>query len=136
MKPGIEKRLEASIETAMKLADGLVIVAIVNGEERMYSKKLACPECGLSVPLPEPRSFSFNSPFGACSACNGLGSKWSFDPDKVMLDPGRPLLEGGLGAASGTSVMNQRLEDVWRGQVSGYFEDSRRDLRECGARIR
>jgi excinuclease ABC subunit A len=112
VKSGIEKRLEASIETAMKLADGLVIVAIVNGEERMYSKKLACPECGMSVPLPEPRSFSFNSPFGACAACNGLGSKWSFDPDKVMVDPGKPLLEGGLGAASGTSVMNHRLEEV------------------------
>lgn len=112
VKPGIEKRLEASIETAMKLADGLVIVAIVNGEERLYSKKLACPECGISVPLPEPRSFSFNSPFGACPACNGLGSKWSFDPDKVMVDPGKPLLEGGLGAASGTSVMNHRLEEV------------------------
>ncbi len=112
VKAGIEKRLEASIETAMKLADGLVIVAIVNGEERMYSKKLACPECGMSVPLPEPRSFSFNSPFGACAACNGLGSKWSFDPDKVMVDLGKPLLEGGLGAASGTSVMNHRLEEV------------------------
>ncbi len=112
VKSGIEKRLEASIETAMKLADGLVIVAIVNGEERMYSKKLACPECGMSVPLPEPRSFSFNSPFGACSICNGLGSKWSFDPDKVMVDTGKPLLEGGLGAASGTSVMNHRLEEV------------------------
>jgi excinuclease ABC subunit A len=112
VKPGIEKRLEASIETAMKLADGLVIVAIVNGDERMFSKKLACPDCGLSVPLPEPRSFSFNSPFGACPACNGLGSKWSFDPDKVILDPSKPLLEGGLGAASGTSVMNHRLEEV------------------------
>ncbi len=112
VKPGIEKRLEASIETAMKLAEGLVIVAIVNGDERMYSKKLACPDCGVSVPLPEPRSFSFNSPFGACPACNGLGSKWSFDPDKVILDPGKPLLEGGLGAASGTSVMNHRLEEV------------------------
>jgi len=112
VKAGIEKRLEASIETAMKLADGLVIVAIVNGEERMYSKKLACPECGTSVPLPEPRSFSFNSPFGACPACNGLGSKWSFDPDKVMVDRSKPLLEGGLGAASGTSVMNHRLEEV------------------------
>ncbi|MCX6586949.1 MAG: excinuclease ABC subunit UvrA [Acidobacteria bacterium] len=112
VKPGIEKRLEASIETAMKLADGLVFVAIVNGEERMFSKKLACPDCGISVPLPEPRSFSFNSPFGACPACNGLGSKWSFDPDKVILDPAKPLLEGGLGAASGTSVMNHRLEEV------------------------
>ena len=112
VKSGIEKRLEASIETAMKLADGLVIVAIVNGDERMFSKKLACPDCGLSVPLPEPRSFSFNSPFGACPACNGLGSKWSFDPDKVILDPSKPLLEGGLGAASGTSVMNHRLEEV------------------------
>ena len=62
LKPGLEKRLEASIETATKLAGGLVIIAIVNGEERLYSLKMACPECGESVPEIEPRSFSFNSP--------------------------------------------------------------------------
>ena len=94
VKPGIEKRLEASIETATKLANGLVLIAVVNGEERLYSQKLACTECGASVPQLEPRSFSFNSPYGACEACHGLGSKWTFDPAKVMADPSKPLLEG------------------------------------------
>ena len=69
IKPEVEKRLEASIETATKLANGLVLVAVVDGEERLYSQKLACPECGGSVPQLEPRSFSFNSPFGACETC-------------------------------------------------------------------
>src|SRR5207302_3558814 len=78
LKPGAEKRIEASIETAAKLANGLVIVAVVNGDEKLYSQKLACPNCGASVPQLEPRSFSFNSPFGACETCHGLGSKWSF----------------------------------------------------------
>src|SRR5579872_1205241 len=72
VKPGIEKRLEASIETATKLAAGLVIIAVVNGEERLYSQKLACTGCGTSVPQLEPRSFSFNSPYGACETCTGL----------------------------------------------------------------
>ena len=112
VKPGIEKRLEASIETAMKLAGGLVTVAVVNGEERLYSKSLACPECGASVPLPEPRSFSFNSPFGACEVCNGLGSRWSFDPDKFIVDPSKPLLDGGLGPGGSSSIMSARLEDA------------------------
>src|SRR5271163_4079659 len=66
VKPGIEQRLEASIETATKLANGLVIVAVADGDERLYSRKLACVECGASVPQLEPRSFSFNSPYGAC----------------------------------------------------------------------
>jgi excinuclease ABC subunit A len=110
IKPGIEKRLEASIETAMKLAAGLVTVAVVNGEERLYSKSLACPECGNSVPQPEPRSFSFNSPFGACEACNGLGSKWSFDPDKFIIDPSKPLFDGGLGPGGSSTVMIPRVE--------------------------
>ncbi len=97
IRAGVEKRLEASIETAAKLADGLVTVVVVNGDERLYSQKLACPECGTSVPQLEPRSFSFNCPFGACEECSGLGSKWSFDPMKVIVDPSKPLLEGGLG---------------------------------------
>jgi len=114
VKPGIEKRLEASIDTAMKLAAGLVTVAVVNGEERLYSKSLACPECGNSVPQPEPRSFSFNSPFGACETCNGLGSKWSFDPDKFIVDPSKPLFDGGLGPGGASSVMIPRVEDAAR----------------------
>jgi excinuclease ABC subunit A len=62
-----------------------VLVAVVNGEERLFSQKAACPECGRSVPQLEPRSFSFNSPYGACDVCAGLGSKWSFDPLKVIV---------------------------------------------------
>src|SRR3977135_2297814 len=101
VKPGIEKRLEASIETATKLANGLVLIAVVNGEERLYSQKLACTECGTSIPQLEPRSFSFNSPYGACETCAGLGNRWTFDPVKVIVDPSRPLLDGGLGPGGG-----------------------------------
>ena len=112
VKPGFEKRLEASIETATKLANGLVIVAVVNGEERLYSQKLACPNCGASVPQLEPRSFSFNSPFGACETCNGLGSTWSFDPAKVIVDSSKPLLDGGLGPGASSSYMQQQLTEA------------------------
>ncbi len=114
VKPGIEKRLEASIETATKLANGLVIVAVVNGEDRLYSQKLACPNCGTSVPVLEPRSFSFNSPYGACETCAGLGSKWTFDPGKVIVDFSKPLVDGGLGPGAASSYMMHRLNDAAR----------------------
>jgi len=114
IKPGVEQRLEASITTATKLAGGIVLVSIVNGEERLYSDKLACPECGTSVPQLEPRSFSFNSPYGACEQCHGLGSTWAFDPVKVVVDPSKPLLEGGLGPGAGSSFMIQQLEEAAR----------------------
>ena len=97
IKPEVEKRLEASIETATKLAGGLVLVVQVDGPERLYSQKLACPECGSSVPQLEPRSFSFNSPFGACETCTGLGSRWNWDPAKVIVDPSKPMLDGAVG---------------------------------------
>ena len=84
VKPGIEHRLEMSVALAMKLAGGLVQVAVVGGEEQLYSEKLACPDCGISVPQLEPRSFSFNSMYGACPECHGLGSKYDFDPAKVI----------------------------------------------------
>ena len=112
VKPGIEKRLEASIETATKLANGLVLIAVVNGEERLYSQKLACTECGTSVPQLEPRSFSFNSPYGACEECTGLGSKWTFDPGKAIVDFSRPLLEGGLGPGAGSAYMRHQLAEA------------------------
>ena len=101
LKNGIAQRLEQSIETALKLTGGLVTIAVVGGEEHVYSEKLACPECGISVPQLEPRSFSFNSPYGACPECHGLGSKYDFDPAKVIVDWTKPLFEGGLGPGSG-----------------------------------
>jgi excinuclease ABC subunit A len=112
IRPGIEHRLEASIAGAAKLADGLVIVAVVNGAERLYSLKLACTECGTSVPQIEPRSFSFNSPYGACESCHGLGQRWKFDAAKIIVDPRKPLLEGGLGPGAGSAVMAQRLSEA------------------------
>jgi excinuclease ABC subunit A len=114
VKPGIEKRLEASIATATKLANGLVLIAVVNGEERLYSQKLACMECGTSVPQLEPRSFSFNSPYGACETCSGLGSRWTFDPGKVIVDFSKPLLEGGLGPGAGSAYMSHWLSEAAR----------------------
>ncbi len=110
VKPGMAERLEASITTATKLANGLVLIAVVDGEEKLYSQKLACPECGTSIPTLEPRSFSFNSPYGACEQCNGLGSKYSFDAGKVIVDPGKPLLEGGLGPGSASAHVRYGVE--------------------------
>ncbi len=110
VKPGIANRLEHSIVTALKLAQGLVTVAVVGGSEQMFSEKLACADCGISVPRLEPRSFSFNSPYGACPACNGLGSKYDLDPAKVIVDWSRPLFEGGLGPGSGSTYLKRTLE--------------------------
>ena len=110
VKPGIEQRLEASLATAMKMAEGLVIVAVVDGDERLYSQKSACPNCGTSVPDIEPRSFSFNSPYGACEACHGLGSKWNFDPLKVIVDASKPLFEGGLGPGASSATMGVQVQ--------------------------
>jgi len=111
IKPGMAERLEATVATAAKLANGLVIVAVVNGDEQLYSTKLACPECGTSIPQLEPRSFSFNSPYGACEACNGLGSKWNFDPDKIIADPAKPLFDGGLNASANSALQTVRVQD-------------------------
>src|SRR5271157_3805582 len=109
LKAGIESRLAASIETAMKLAKGIVEVAVVNGEERLYSQEWACVDCGMSLPALEPRSFSFNSVYGACPACRGLGSQYTFDPAKVIVDWSRPLLEGGLGPGAGSGFLQRSL---------------------------
>src|SRR5256885_2113782 len=91
-------------------ASGLVTVAVVGGKEHVFSEKLACPDCGISVPILEPRSFSFNSPYGACPACNGLGSKYDFDPAKIFHDWSRPLFDGGLGPGSASPILKRTLE--------------------------
>ncbi|HKD02953.1 MAG TPA: excinuclease ABC subunit UvrA [Terriglobales bacterium] len=109
VKPGIERRLENSIAQAMKLAEGLVQVAVVGGEETLYSERLACPDCGINVPVLEPRSFSFNSAYGACPECHGLGSKYDFDPAKIVTDWSKPLLDGGLGPGSASSNLVHML---------------------------
>src|SRR5438128_11819258 len=110
VKQGIASRLEQSGTTALKLASGLVTVAVVGGKEHTFSEKLACPDCGISVPVLEPRSFSFNSPYGACPACNGLGSKYDFTPSKIIHDWSRPLFDGGLGPGSASAILKRTLE--------------------------
>src|SRR6202166_939262 len=112
VKPGIEHRLEMSVGLAMKLAGGLVQVAVVGGDDQLYSEKLACPDCGISVPQLEPRSFSFNSMYGACPECHGLGSKYDFDPAKVISDWSKPLLDGGLGPGSASQNLIHQLQIV------------------------
>jgi excinuclease ABC subunit A len=110
VKPGIEHRLEMSVGLAMKLAGGLVQIAVVGGDEQLYSEKLACPDCGISVPQLEPRSFSFNSLYGACPECHGLGSRYDFDPAKVITDWSKPLLDGGLGPGSASQGLIHALQ--------------------------
>jgi len=112
IKPGIESRLEASVQAATRLTGGIVLVAVVGGEERLYSEKLACVDCGASIPQLEPRSFSFNSPYGACPDCAGLGSRWTFDPAKVVVDPSKPLLHGGLGPGASSVYVHRFLQNA------------------------
>mgnify|MGYP000844625214 CR=1 FL=1 len=95
LKDGIRTRLADSVETAIDLADGLLIVD-VNGEERLYSTKLSCPDCGISIPELSPRMFSFNSPYGACPRCSGLGYILQFDPELIVGDPEKSLYGGAL----------------------------------------
>jgi len=110
VKPGIEHRLEQSVALAMKLGGGLVLVGVVNGEETLYSERLACPDCGISVPQMEPRSFSFNSSYGACPECHGLGSRYDLDPAKVIVDWSKPILDGGLGPGSSSQNLVRSIQ--------------------------
>ncbi len=110
VKPGIAARLSQSLATALKLAGGLVTVSVVDGFEQIFSEKLACSECRISVPQLEPRSFSFNSPYGACPECKGLGFQYGFDPAKIIQDWSRPLFEGALRPGSSSAYMKRTLE--------------------------
>ncbi|WP_298036723.1 excinuclease ABC subunit UvrA [uncultured Desulfuromonas sp.] len=96
VKEGIEGRLADSLETALGLAEGLVRVEEVGGESRLFSEQHACIECGVSYPEIAPRMFSFNSPYGACADCSGLGTRMYFDPDQVVPNPGLSLREGAV----------------------------------------
>ncbi|MCD8223077.1 MAG: excinuclease ABC subunit UvrA [Clostridiales bacterium] len=96
VKPGIEKRLADSIETVLGLSDGLMIVDVIGGEAINFSTSFACPDCGISIEEVEPRSFSFNNPFGACPECLGLGYKMEFDEDLMIPDKSLSINQGAI----------------------------------------
>jgi excinuclease ABC subunit A len=103
------KRLETSVAKALQMANGLVLIGIQGAnrqqEETLYSSSMACPDCGIDVPRLEPRSFSFNSTYGACPECHGLGSIYDFDPAKTITDWSKPLLDGAMGPGSGSQYL-------------------------------
>ena len=96
VKPGIEKRLTDSIENVLHLAEGLMMVDIIDGEPMNFSQSFSCPDCGISIDEIEPRSFSFNNPFGACPECFGLGYKMEFDEDLMIPDKRLSISEGAI----------------------------------------
>src|SRR6187431_2927524 len=96
MKPDLRQRLTQSIETAISLADGLVVIDVQDGQEMTFSEKFACPEHGVGLPELQPRIFSFNSPHGACPRCTGLGAQQEIDPDLLVPDPTLSIGEGAL----------------------------------------
>jgi excinuclease ABC subunit A len=96
LKGAIEKRLGDSIDIALNLADDVVIINTYGGGDRLFSRRLACTNCGISMPEMTPRAFSFNSPHGACGECQGLGAIYDFDPERLIPDDRVPLLEGAI----------------------------------------
>lgn len=107
VKDDVQTRLADSLETALKLADGRVIVDVMEKEELLFSQNLACPECGFSIEELAPRMFSFNSPFGACPECDGLGQKMIVDPDLLVPNPKLTIEDGAF--------------EAWAGSTSNYY---------------
>lgn len=96
VKPGIEKRLADSIESVLNLAEGLLVVDVIGGEPMNFSQSFSCPDCGISIEEIEPRSFSFNNPFGACPSCFGLGYKMEFSEELMIPDPSLSINQGAI----------------------------------------
>jgi excinuclease ABC subunit A len=96
VRSGIERRLADSVEVALGLAGDIVLINSLDGGDRLFSRKLACVVCGVSVPEMSPRAFSFNSPHGACPECQGLGATWDFDPQRVVPDDTKSLADGAI----------------------------------------
>ena len=104
------RRLETSVLKALQMANGLALIAVQDADSReqietLFSSSMACPDCGINVPKLEPRSFSFNSTYGACPECHGLGSIYDFDPGKTIADWSKPLLDGAMGPGSSSSYL-------------------------------
>ena len=96
VRSGIEKRLAESVEVALTMADDVVVINSLDAGDRLFSRKLACVVCGISVPEMSPRAFSFNSPHGACQSCQGLGATWDFDPHRIVPDESLSLAAGAM----------------------------------------
>jgi excinuclease ABC subunit A len=113
LRTGVEKRLKGAVERALDLADGVVMISH-GPEERLFSRRLACVRCDISVAELSPRAFSFNSPYGACSVCEGLGRSWEVDPLKVLPDEGRSLADGAIHPwqRHGPRLVRDALEDL------------------------
>ncbi len=107
VKPGIEKRLTDSIENVLSLSEGLLSVDTMDGNVINFSQSFSCPDCGVSVDEIEPRSFSFNNPFGACPSCSGLGYKMEFDPDLMIPDPSLSISQGAIAVMGWQSCANK-----------------------------
>lgn len=132
IKPGIERRITDSIEDVLTLAEGLLMVDVIDGETIQFSQSFACPDCGISVSEIEPRSFSFNNPFGACPVCFGLGYKMEFDPDLMIPDKSLSLGEGAIQVmgwqsssdpGSFTNAVLQALAKAYRFSLDTPVED-------------
>ncbi|MFO7569135.1 MAG: excinuclease ABC subunit UvrA, partial [Smithellaceae bacterium] len=134
MKEGVRKRLRDSIEIAANRAEGLVRIVEANAKETLYSEKYACPDCGISMPSLAPRMFSFNSPYGACPACNGLGSRMHFAEALVVPDAGLTLREGAIAPwANRSSLYYHNLLDAL---ASHYHFDLNTPFNQLPEKIR
>ena len=132
VRPGIEKRLTDSIETVLNLAEGLLVVDTLDGNYLNFSQSFSCPDCGTSVDEIEPRSFSFNNPFGACPVCAGLGYKMEFDPRRLIPDWNLSLSQGAISAMgwqsssdpkSFTNAMLRSLSEAYDFSLDTPFKD-------------
>jgi excinuclease ABC subunit A len=120
------RRLETSVAKALQMAKGLVLIGIHGMDETLYSSSMACPDCGINVPRLEPRSFSFNSNYGACPECHGLGSIYDFDPAKTITDWSKPLLDGAMGPGSGSAYLLRLIKlaaEKYKINLKRPFED-------------
>jgi excinuclease ABC subunit A len=131
MKEGVKERLTESVKTALRLTGGAVLVSIVDGDEKLYSERMACINCGINIATLEPRSFSFNSAYGACKRCQGLGTVMEIDANKIVPDQsqkaGKMTFLGGVDKASGNylqSALNAIIEKFTDGDKLEPPDDS------------
>ena len=114
MKPDLARRLTDSVETALALSNGLVSIDLVNeGRELSFSQNYACEDCGVSMPELSPRMFSFNNPFGACPICTGLGTRLEADPDLIIPDPSKSILQGAIQASGYNNVRDDSIARMY-----------------------
>ena len=120
IKEGLEKRLTDSIETALKLSDGIVVIEKAGGESALFSTKYSCPDCGASIEEIEPRSFSFNNPYGACPDCHGLGYKEDIDEDLIVKDKNKTLREGAM-TVSGWNLESGKMAEMSFSSLAKHY---------------